>query len=158
MSVSVMQCCLVSPLLAQTTGAKGFDAASLGFLPTQTVVNNTKALQAAFDKGGTITVSKPGIYKIAGTTYIGDNTSVIFGVGVVIGKSAEAGRFTHIILNKGALIRTYNHNITVTGMDAPHIAAFRLSIVKFCFLKFFFQAIFRTGVQYYIRYIIVTCS
>ncbi len=93
------------------------DAADYGFLSTETGVNNSKALQAAFDKGGTITVSKPGIYKVSGTAYIGDNTSLICGAGVVIEKSGEKGRFTHVILNKGALTRTYNHNITLTGLD-----------------------------------------
>lgn len=35
----------------------------------------------------------------------------------MIEKSNEQGPFTHIILNKGALSRTYNHNITLTGLD-----------------------------------------
>lgn len=93
------------------------DAADFGFLPTELGANNVKALQAAFDRGGTIIVSKPGTYKVSGTAYIGDNTSLICGNGVIIEKSNENGRFTHIILNKGALTRTYNHNITITGLD-----------------------------------------
>lgn len=93
------------------------DAADFGFLPTETGQNNIKALQAAFDRGGTVLVSKPGIYKVAGTAFIGDNTSLICGSGVVFEKSGENGAFTHIILNKGALTRTYNHNITISGLD-----------------------------------------
>lgn len=113
-----IQCCLPALLLAQANAANGFvDGAAFGFMPDQSGVNNIKALQKAFDQGGTIIVSKPGVYKVSGTAYIGDNTSLIFGAGVVIEKSAEAGRFTHIILNKGALTRTYNTNITITGMD-----------------------------------------
>ncbi|MFD2570498.1 hypothetical protein ACFSUS_07625 [Spirosoma soli] len=102
---------------AKTAYGAFTNAADFGFLPTGTGVNNTKALQAAFDKGGTIVVSRPGTYKVAGTAFIGDNTSLICGNGVVIEKSDEQGRFTHIILNKGALTRTYNHNITLTGLD-----------------------------------------
>ena len=106
------------PLCIKAQNAAGFaDASSYGFLPTETGVNNTKALQAAFDRGGTIVVSKPGVYKVSGTAYIGDNTSLSCGAGVVIQKSNENGPFTHIILNRGALTRTYNHNITLTGVD-----------------------------------------
>ncbi|WP_375444773.1 hypothetical protein [uncultured Fibrella sp.] len=93
------------------------DAADFGYSPTETGVNNVKALQAAVDKGGTITISKVGTYKMAGTVYIGDNTSLIFGAGVVVEKSNEAGKFTHVFLNKGALNRVYNHNITIAGLD-----------------------------------------
>jgi hypothetical protein len=93
------------------------DAADFGFLPSKTGVNNVKALQAAVDKGGTIIISKVGTYKMAGTVYIGDNTSLVFGTGVIIEKSNEAGRFTHVFLNKGALTRIYNHNISLTGLD-----------------------------------------
>ena len=103
---------------ASTKSVNSFtDADEFGLPPTAKGVNNAKALQAAVDKGGTITVSKPGTYKIAATVYIGDNTSLIFGNGVIIQKSDETGRFTHVLLNKGALTRTYNHNITITGLD-----------------------------------------
>lgn len=93
------------------------DASSFGFSPNESGFNNSKALQAAFDKGGTIIISKAGTYKVSGTAYIGDNTSLVCGAGVVIEKSNENGRFTHIILNKGALTRTYNYNISITGLD-----------------------------------------
>lgn len=128
--ISVVMCLLVTAnmLMAQnskvktskvtTSGVGGFtDAAAFGFSTSATGVENIKALQAAFDQGGTIVVSKPGTYKVAGTAYIGDNTSLVFGAGVIIEKSNEIGRYTHIILNKGALTRTYNHNITINGMD-----------------------------------------
>lgn len=60
------------------------DAAKFGFSPTSTGVDNITALQAALDQGGTIVVSNPGTYKISGTAYIGDNTSLVFGAGVVL--------------------------------------------------------------------------
>ena len=52
-----------------------------------------------------------------GTAYIGNHTSLVVGNGVIIEKSNEKDAFTHNLLNRGALTRTYNHNITVTGMD-----------------------------------------
>jgi hypothetical protein len=48
--------------------------------------------------------------------YIGDHTTIKFGKGVILQKSAEQGNFTHIFLNKGALTRTYNRDITITGL------------------------------------------
>ena len=109
---------LVANNLSAQHGENGFtNAASFGFLPTASGIHNTMALQAAFNKGGTIVVSQPGTYKVSGTAYIGDNTALICGAGVIIEKSNENGRFTHIILNKGALTRTYNHNISITGLD-----------------------------------------
>ncbi len=105
-------------LFAENKSTEGCtDASDYGFLPAETGVNNTKALQAAIDKGGTIAINKTGIYKIAGTIYIGDSTSLVFANAVVIQKSGENGRFTHVFLNKGAFTRTYNYNITITGLD-----------------------------------------
>lgn len=77
-----------------TNNFSGFnDAADFGFLPTNNGISNTKALQGVVDKGGTIVISKVGTYKLSGTIYIGDNTSLIFGNGVVVQKSAEKGKF-----------------------------------------------------------------
>jgi hypothetical protein len=92
------------------------DAAAFGFLPTQSGVENLKALQAALDHGGTIIVGKPGTYKLAGTVFIGDNTSLVFAAGVTLMKVAEIKVFTHVILNKGAMTRTFNHNISIIGL------------------------------------------
>jgi hypothetical protein len=56
---------------------KGFtNATAFGFLPGESRVHNTKALQAALEKGGTILISQTGIYKISGTVYVGNNTSL----------------------------------------------------------------------------------
>lgn len=108
----------VSTLKAMTFDEPGFtDAASYGFSPTASGVENVKALQKAVDHGGTIYVSKSGTYKMAGTVYIGDDTSLIFSNGVYLEKSAEEKAFTHVFLNKGALTRTYNHNIELIGLN-----------------------------------------
>jgi hypothetical protein len=93
------------------------DAADFGFLPEASGVDNMKALQRAVDLGGTITVSQPGIYKIAGTVFIGGNTSLIFGNKVSLKKVAEQGPFAHVLLNKGALTKIYDEHISIEGLQ-----------------------------------------
>ena len=92
------------------------DAYEFGFSSLSSGVENTKALQKALDKGGTVVVSRPGTYNIAGTIYIGSNTSLIFGNDIYLKKVDEEGSFTHVILNKGALTKTYDENILVEGL------------------------------------------
>lgn len=97
---------------------KGFvDASDFGFSPSASGKENTIALQKAVDKGGTITVSSPGIYKMAGTVYISSNTSLIFGNNVSLKKVNEDGDFTHVFLNKGALNKTYDEHISIEGLN-----------------------------------------
>ncbi len=93
------------------------NAGSFGFAPDKDGTSNTAALQGAVDQGGTIIVSEPGVYPMAGTVYIGSNTSLIFGNGVILKKVDEDGPFTHVLLNKGALTKTYDENITLEGLN-----------------------------------------
>ena len=93
------------------------DAADFGFSPEASGIENAKALQHAVDQGGTIRVSRPGTYKIAGTVYVGSNTSMVFGNSVFLKKVNEAGSFTHVLLNKGALTKTYDQDITIDGLN-----------------------------------------
>jgi hypothetical protein len=94
-----------------------FAAAACGFSPAASGLRNAAALQRAVDRGGTILVSRPGIYNLAATVYIGSNTSLQFGPGVYLRKVAEQGPFTHVLLNKGALTKTYDRNIAVEGLN-----------------------------------------
>lgn len=106
-------------LMATFTGAQngGFtNAADFGFSPEASGVDNVAALQKAVDQTGTIIVAKPGVYKVAGTTYIGSNTTLEFGNGVIIQKMDEKGLFAHVLLNKGALTKTYDEHIAVKGL------------------------------------------
>lgn len=97
--------------------AGGFaNAADFGFSPDAGGIENSKALQRAVDHGGTITVSRQGVYKMAGTVYVGSNTSLLFGNNVFLKKVEESGPFCHVFLNKGALSRTYDQNITIAGL------------------------------------------
>ncbi|MDD2436050.1 MAG: hypothetical protein PHG27_05670 [Massilibacteroides sp.] len=92
------------------------DAANFGFSPLATGKENVVALQKAVDRGGTIIVSIPGTYKMAGTVYIGSNTSLIFGNNISLKKVNEGRDFTHVFLNKGALTKTYDKHISIEGL------------------------------------------
>lgn len=93
------------------------DAADFGFSPDASGVENTKALQKAVDRGGTLTVSQPGIYRLAATVYLGSHTHLHFGHGVILQKVDEQGPFSHVFLNKGALTKTWDEQITLTGLS-----------------------------------------
>jgi hypothetical protein len=93
------------------------DAGDFGFSPDASGIANMKALQKAMDQGGTITVFHPGTYKIGGTVFIGGHTSVIFGNGVFLEKVQEQGPFSHVLLNKGALNKTYDEGIDIEGLQ-----------------------------------------
>ena len=97
-----------------TTGF--LDAAAFGFSPAASGMENTRSLQQAVDQGGTITVCRPGTYKMAGTVYLGSDTTLLFGSGTRLMKVDECGNFTHVLLNKGALTRTYDQHISVEGL------------------------------------------
>ncbi len=92
------------------------DANKFGFLPGNNGIENKKALQRAVNESGTIIVSQQGVYKIAGTVYIGSNTTISFANGVTIQKVDEEGGFMHILLNKGALTKTFDENIRIENM------------------------------------------
>ncbi len=103
---------------ALTTAHAAFiDAADFGFSPTASGTTNAQALQRAVDRTGTITVTTPGTYQIAATVYLGSNTTLLFGDNVYLKKVAEQGPFTHVLLNKGALSKTWDHHIIVSGLQ-----------------------------------------
>ncbi|MFN3379873.1 MAG: hypothetical protein ACK41O_10495 [Runella zeae] len=117
---------ILSEGFAQT---KGFiNASDFGFSPEASGTKNAVALQKAVDKGGTVIVSKPGTYKLAGTVYIGSHTTLDFGNNVFIQKINEKGDFSHVIINKGAPTKTYDQNITIRGL---HILVNKMDVRKF---------------------------
>jgi hypothetical protein len=93
------------------------DAAAFGFSPASSGVENTKALQRAVDRGGTIIIQQPGTYLVAGTVYVGGHTRLNFGEGVFLKKTNESGAFSHVLLNKGALTRTCDEGIAIEGLQ-----------------------------------------
>ncbi len=102
-------------VVAEMTGF--INAADFGFKPNTSGIENAIALQRAIDKTGTVIVSQPGTYNLANTVYIGSNTTLKFGNNVFIKKVNETGDFSHVIINKGALTKTYDENIVVEGLN-----------------------------------------
>lgn len=109
--------CLLSAF-APVSSAKTKKAEKFGFLPSATAEQNTAALQKCVDGGGVITVSTPGSYKLCGTILLDSNTEIRFGKGVVIerARSSKGVSANHVFLNRGALDRTWNENITLRGL------------------------------------------
>lgn len=97
-------------------GTGFIDATALGFLPDVDGAHNQKALQQAVDCGGTVIVSRPGVYDLSGTVYMGSDTSLVFGAGTFVRKVDLNGPFSHVLLNKGALTKTWDHRISVDGL------------------------------------------
>lgn len=108
---------LIPKEISTTKESSFINASDFGFSPDVSGIENTKALQNAVDHQGTIVVSRPGVYKMAGTVYIGSNTSLIFGNNVFIEKVDEKGAFTHVFLNKGALTKIYDQHIAIEGLN-----------------------------------------
>lgn len=103
--------------MSDHSSLNGFrDAATYGFSPGANGLGNAAALQAALDCGGTILVSRPGIYRVAATVLIGSHTTLVFGNGVILRKVDEEGPFGQVILNRGALTRTLNTGISIEGL------------------------------------------
>lgn len=78
---------------------------------------NYRILQDAVDRGGDILVDVPGVYKIAGTVFIGDHTHLEFGPGVYIERESADGMDGNAFLNSGALKREYNEDISIEGLQ-----------------------------------------
>lgn len=93
------------------------DAFDHGFSPDASGVENQAALQLAVDGGGTIAVTLPGTYALAGTVFVGGDTTLRFGAGVFVKKVPERGPFTHVFLNKGALTKTVDERIRIEGLN-----------------------------------------
>ena len=94
------------------------DAFDFGFKPDAAGEANTAALQKAFDAGGTVRVTRPGRYELSGTVFIGDDTALVCDAGVYFVKTVDSKHhgYRHVILNKGALTKTWNKNIEITGL------------------------------------------
>jgi len=104
------------------------NAAAFGFSPEASGIENMNALQKAVDKTGTIIVTTPGVYKMAGTVYVGSNTTIKFSNGVFLKKVNEQGTFSHVIVNKGAATKTYDEHIIIEGL---HIIVNGIDVRKF---------------------------
>ena len=90
------------------------DAEACGFSPDAEAAQNVAALQKALDGGKkTVTVSRPGEYRLNARVYVDSDTKLVFGPGVVLSKT---GRYDFVLVNRGALTRTWNENISIDGL------------------------------------------
>lgn len=88
--------------------------AALGFSPSADAGANVAALQKALDGGGVVTINTPGVYDLNDTIFLDSNTRLICAPGVVFRKVAP---YCNVLINRGALTKTYNENITIDGLE-----------------------------------------
>jgi hypothetical protein len=87
---------------------------TFGFLPEAGADQNVNALQTAVSGGGLIIIDTPGIYELNNTIVLDSNTKLICSPGVVFKKVAS---YCNVLINRGALTREYNENITIDGLE-----------------------------------------
>ncbi|MBQ8640940.1 MAG: hypothetical protein IJ480_01880 [Clostridia bacterium] len=94
------------------------NAADYGFMPGQDADENSAALQKAVLGGGTVVIGQPGIYDLSGTILLDSYTKLEFGAGVFIRRQPPkmTGTCAYAFVNRGAYTRTYNTDITITGL------------------------------------------
>ena len=93
------------------------NAAAYGFLPTNDALTNATNLQNCVLGGGTILIDVVGVYEISRTILLDSNTHIIFGKGVTLRKATSNSKSsTYVFVNRGAFDRTWNENITITGL------------------------------------------
>ncbi len=109
LSAAVYVVALVGTAGADVATGKALDPGSSG-------VVNRAVLQEMLSGGGIVRVDRPGRYRLSGTVYIGSHTKLVCAPGVVFVKDATEGEFSHVILNKGALTRTWDEDICVEGL------------------------------------------
>ena len=88
--------------------------AEFGFSPSASAAANVAALQAALDGGGLVHIDTPGVYDLNDTLYLDSNTKLICAPGVIFRKVAP---YCSVLINRGALTKEYNENITIDGLE-----------------------------------------
>ena len=94
-------------------------ADKFGFLPENSPEANSEAFQKCLDGGGRILVRVPGEYRLCRTIFLDSDTELEFAEGAVLSRAEDsegtAARF--VLLNRGALIRKYDENISIKGLN-----------------------------------------
>ena len=91
------------------------DAADFGFSPQAEPATNAAALQKALDGGKrTVTVQKPGVYRLDRTIYLDDDTTLDLADGVILSK---ATKYANVLANRGAFFGGRNRNLVVRGAN-----------------------------------------
>jgi len=94
------------------------DAADFGFLPSNSPEENSAAFQRCLDGGGKIVVNTPGVYDVCKTLFLDSDTDLEFSGGVILrrAKDDEGISARYVFLNRGAMERAYNDNISIKGL------------------------------------------
>lgn len=91
------------------------DAADFGFDSEAEPDVNAAALQKALDGGNkTVTITKPGTYRLGKTVLIDSGTRLTAADGVVLKKD---GSYVHVLLNRGAETGEWNENIELDNIQ-----------------------------------------
>lgn len=108
---------------------------------TRDPIENTRLLQKALDKGGTIQVEGSGIYDVEGPLFISSDTTLKFEEGIKIRRSS-GGESKPFLLNRGIFTGEWNERIRieglhliVNGVDLTHHAVYSGLRGHLAFLK-----------------------
>ena len=91
-------------------------AADYGFNVKNDGFENTRALQSAVLGGGTIVISEPGVYEIADQVLLDDDTELLLCDGAYLKRVEHPDGNGYVFINRGAYTKTFNHNISITGL------------------------------------------
>ena len=109
---------VVAALLLLPSCSKVKYADKFGFLPGNGALENSEAFQRCLDGGGRIVVRKAGTYDVCKTLFIDARTDLQFKEGTILRRSvapdSTVARF--VFLNRGALKREYDDNISIHGL------------------------------------------
>lgn len=89
------------------------NAEDYGFLTTETAARNVIALQSVVLGGGN-TFIKTGSHDMSATVLLDSNTSIFSELGTQL---KMASSYCHLFLNRGALTKTLNENISIDGIE-----------------------------------------
>ena len=95
------------------------NAADYGFLPENNGEINASVFQKLVENGGTVIVDQPGVYELSRTIELVSDTMLIFGAGVYLKRAACSDgvqRQSYVFVNRGAFTRSWDQNITITGL------------------------------------------
>lgn len=92
------------------------NAKDYGLLPENDGRTNAAILNTLLERYSEIEVTLPGEYALSDTVRIGSNTTLSFGEGVYIRRERNEEETGYVFINRGAYHRTYDENITITGL------------------------------------------
>lgn len=78
---------------------------------------NSRILNRLFESSNDVEITEKGEYLIANTILIGSNSSLTCSEGVYFKRVDLSDKTGYVIANKGAYTRTYDENITITGLN-----------------------------------------